>query len=153
MSSYTLICDFDKCFNRLPLGLLSLLVNLWIWQIMTRYDFLDARWMMFERYSNWFQLDLISFIFSPPIDKTSWHPEIELDCSVARNRKCIPRSPYICIYILVNRTHKHFIYMLQGPTNILKIDFTSKLSSQQHVKYGSIKSDNFGGSWGTVCWI
>ena len=23
-------------------------------------------------------------------------------------------------YTLVNRTHKHYIYMLQGPTNILK---------------------------------
>ena len=27
--------------------------------------------------------------------------------------------------------------MLQGPTNIFEIDFTSKLSFQQHVKYGS----------------
>ena len=27
--------------------------------------------------------------------------------------------------------------MLQGPTNIFKINFTPKLSSQQHVKYGS----------------
>ena len=60
-------------------------------------------------------------------------------------------------YILVNRTHKHFIYMLQGPTNI---DFRPKLSNQQHVKYGSNLMNIFhnfvsifGGSWGSICWF
>ena len=57
---------------------------------------------------------------------------------------------YSCIYIYASRPHKHF-----------KIDFTPKLSSQQHVEYGSNLMnifDNFfsiygggGGSWGSVC--
>ena len=55
-------------------------------------------------------------------------------------------------YTLVNRTHKHYIYMLQGPTNIL-----NHTKAQQYVKYGSnlmnIFSNfcfHFGGSWGSV---
>ena len=40
-------------------------------------------------------------------------------------------------YTWVNRTPKHlFIYALR-PHEKLEIDFTPKLSSQQHVKYGS----------------
>ena len=70
----------------------------------------------------------------------SLKPELQtkLDGSVAHNRKCIPGRPkslHACIHgsteVINNlynasRPHKHF-----------KIDFTPKLSSQQHVKYGS----------------
>ena len=42
-------------------------------------------------------------------------------------------------YTWVNRTHKHFIYIYASsrPHKHYKIDFTPKLSSHQHVKYGS----------------
>ena len=50
-------------------------------------------------------------------------------------------------YTWVNRTH-------------FNIDFTPKLSSPQHAKYGSNLMNFFynlfsifGGSWGTICWI
>ena len=63
-------------------------------------------------------------------------------------------------YKWVNRTHKHFFIYASMPHENFEIDFTPKLSSQQHVKYGSnlIKFCYyrnffliFGGSWGTVC--
>ena len=38
-------------------------------------------------------------------------------------------------YTWANRTHKHFLYMLQGPIQINR--FNSKAILQQHVKYGS----------------
>ena len=40
-------------------------------------------------------------------------------------------------YKWVNRTHKHFFIYASMPHANFEIDFTPKLSSQQHVKYGS----------------
>ena len=40
-------------------------------------------------------------------------------------------------YTWVNRTHKHFFIYASRPHENFEIDFTPKLSSQQHVKYGS----------------
>ena len=40
-------------------------------------------------------------------------------------------------YTWVNRTHKHFFLYASRPHENFEIDFTPKLSSQQHVKYGS----------------
>ena len=41
-------------------------------------------------------------------------------------------------HTLVNRTHKHYIYIYASrPHKHFTIDFTPKLSSQQHVQYGS----------------
>ena len=40
-------------------------------------------------------------------------------------------------YTWVNRTPKHFFIYALRPHEKLEIDFTPKLSSQQHVKYGS----------------
>ena len=40
--------DFEQCSNWLQFDLISLLVHFWyeFWQIMTRYDFLEARWVI-----------------------------------------------------------------------------------------------------------
>ena len=40
-------------------------------------------------------------------------------------------------YKWVNRTHRHFFIYASMPHENFEIDFTPKLSSQQHVKYGS----------------
>ena len=40
-------------------------------------------------------------------------------------------------YTWVNRTHKQFCIYASRPHENFEIDFTPKLSSQQHVKYGS----------------
>ena len=40
-------------------------------------------------------------------------------------------------YKWVNRTRKHFCIYASMPHANFEIDFTPKLSSQQHVKYGS----------------
>ena len=53
------------------------------------------------------------------------HPQPQMYPPVALNQ-----------YTWVNRTHKHFLYMLQGLMNILN-RFHSKAILQQHVKYGS----------------
>ena len=50
-------------------------------------------------------------------------------------------------YTWVNRTHKHFIYGSR-PHKHFKIDFTQKLSSQQHVKYKSNLMNIFYSFWG-----
>ena len=49
--------DFEQCSNRLQLGLISILVNFSyeLRQIMTRYDLLEVRWVIFSNvliYSN-----------------------------------------------------------------------------------------------------
>ena len=53
--------DSEQCSNRLELDLISLLVNFSceLGQIMTRYDFLWARWVILSNVWNWPKLDLI----------------------------------------------------------------------------------------------
>ena len=56
--------DSEQCSNRLELDLISLLVNFLceLGQIMTRYDFLWARWMILSNVRTDLNIDLISLL-------------------------------------------------------------------------------------------
>ena len=63
-------------------------------------------------------------------------------------------------YTWVNRTHKHFVYMLQGPMNILKWislqSYPPNNIQNMEVIWWKFVIKFFliiGGSWGTVCLI